>query len=200
MLKATITNYQRFIKEIDNYSKRKTKAGFDAVRIVGFETRKELQKQIEAGALPGQQTGLTELAKRSRSPSMRSKPPLFKLAKGIRYDIDKSPNRLKMDIGFVGRTSASWKRIAYKQQQGITFGADEPHLLRGQNAGMTHRSYLARIGSGKKGRQVYALKAETTTLKLPSRPLVRPFWARFMPKASRKIDEYFERKMRGERI
>lgn len=197
MIKAFIQAPQKFYQELERADKARIKNAQVAVKVEGFRLRKLLQAEIRAGAPGGRVFApLTELARRSRRPSDRDKPALFRLALAVRYTVSQGPNDMKMEIGFTGpRVSGTWKGIATRQQEGFTFSAEER-----RRTGSTHRSYLARLGHAEGTEQSFALKAATTTLHVPPRPIIEPFWMKYQARAWRNIEQNFERKMRGERI
>lgn len=164
-----------------------------AMKVEGYRLMRLLKTEIK-GASPGGKTfaPLTELAKRTTA--RRSKgSPLKRLAIPVRYNV-RPQEPYTVEIGYVdtrrGRISKSWKKIAEAVQEGRTFPVTD-----------RLRAYLGMVGAPhKKGEQSYVLKKATKTLKIPSRPIILPFWRAHEREAFQKIKINYERKMRGERI
>uniref|UniRef100_A0A6M3INV1 Tail protein n=1 Tax=viral metagenome TaxID=1070528 RepID=A0A6M3INV1_9ZZZZ len=190
-------NLNSFLKAFEKDNNKRIKAGFDAVRVAGYYYVATLQEEIEAGSPGGKKFApLSELALRSRKAKNRLKPSLFRLFVPVRYTVKQTDKHLKMELGFTGpQVSAKWKKLVDQHQQGFTMPIDK------------YRRYLTKIGSdvnmkhaiqGKKG--VFTPRASTTSLRIPARPIINPFWSKHQSAAWKRIQKYFAMKMAGKRI
>jgi hypothetical protein len=119
--------------------------------------------------------------------------PLQRLAIPVRYAAaGKDP--MTVGIGFTGRISASWKKIAERQQEGYEYSASE---------GFRRALFLTGTELRKKKRaeaKYFFLRPSTTRLKDPARPIIDPFWNSEKGRVMPQIRDNYERKLRGERI
>jgi hypothetical protein len=210
-VKAIVNGASGLDKALKKASAVSVKAENDAVRIEGYRLMRLLRKEIRTGAPGGQRFAPLSMIRRTMlaraSGRLGADRALAKMARAIGYDVtDKSP--FKMEIGFVGpASSATWRKLAKKHQEGFQTGADEQYF---RKHNISIREYLAQRGSdvnhslyGKKKtlrRNVFFLRKSTKQLRTPARPIIEPFWVAHKLEAMRNIRENFRRKMRGERI
>ena len=180
-----LSNLQKTLKAAN---KEERKALNTAIKVQGFQTRKELQAQIRKGA---QFEPLTHIAKYA---GKRKSRPLKSLAKALRYEIpQKDP--IEMHVGWVGsKTSKSWKRIAEKQQKGFKVRiTDEMRAF--------FRSRLRKESTvPKRAQQYFKVRKSTEYLETPARPIIDPFWEKNKERIFRNVAKNWARKIRGERI
>ena len=191
-------NLAELHRELKAFDSRRRPIAETAVKVELFRLRGELQKDLRAGQVAG--TPFAPLRVVSRG-TRTAKKPLSPLAVAVRYLVDKQGDKTVMSVGFTGpQSSKSWRRIAHAVQEGHQIDPDGPRF------GSTLRKLWAMIGSDyKKGRgkniaKYFFLRKETTSLKLPARPIVEPFWSAHENEADRNIISNFNRKMLGERI
>ena len=106
----------------------------------------------------------------------------------IRYKITKGDRKTLAEIGFVGKISKSWQRIAWKQQEGVHIPLTDEL-----------RAYFVKVGMVMRGRPI-GFKEEKKFLIVPPRPSIEPFWRANYQKAWRNIKSVYQRKMRKERV
>jgi hypothetical protein len=148
-----------------------------------------LQKEVREGAPGGKRFSPLSMIQRKRA---RRTKPLRTLANAVRYHIYKQ-DPIEMRIGWTGpHVSKSWKRIAEKHQKGF-----EVQVTKRQ------RRFLARYGGElkrSKYKPFFFVKKETKTFKVPARPIMEPFWARWENQSKRRITRNFQKKLKGELI
>jgi len=165
-----------------------------AMKVEGYKLRRNLQKEIRAGAPGGKSFSPLSIIAQYRTGRKRRAKPLSRLAIAVRYMVT-SKDPFEMHIGWVGpKISKSWKRLAAMHQEGFTreVGAKEERWLR--------RRLHKDSKTPKKYRKFFALRKGTTQFKTPARPIIDPFWHAHQTEAWQNIRRNFRRKMRGERI
>jgi len=195
--KLVVKNWQQFSRDLDKADKHRIKSAETATKRMGFLLMKALKAELKKGA-PGGRTlsPLSEIARRIGKGAM-SRRPLSRLATPIRYWSRRTGGKLEVSVGFPETgASKSWLKIAKLQQEGGTVPIKEER-----------RKALAAVGAklkaGKKTSAVakyFFLKPTTTSVKVPARPIIEPFWRKHQRRAATYIQRLFERKMRGERI
>ena len=217
-VEATIKGAKGAVTGLMKAKERMLKAQNTAVRVEGFRLMRQLREEIKAGAPGGQRFAPLSIIQRTMMGiykrwdevgNLRANNPLYRFGSRIGYEVlDKSPYVLK--IGFVGPASSStWRKMAQKHQRGFTTSADAPYFRRTRR-NVTIRELFAREGAkvnykiygGAKTlrRKVFFLRASTTTLRTPARPMIDPFWRANRAEALRNILDNTRRKMRGEYI
>jgi len=193
MLNVTVRGLTKLKRDLKVEGKRANKAMVTATRVEAFRLAKVMRQEIRKSAPGGDRFApLSYLARRGYK---RLKPdkPLAALARAVRYQVrDRDP--LDIRVGFTGlRTSATWKRIARKQQEGFT--ETMPEMKREMFADIG-----GRLGKRSKVRKYMFLERSTRTFTTPARPILEPFWEAHRSEAMLKIRDNFRRKMRGQRI
>jgi len=190
-----LAQLQRELKAFD--SKRKPVAE-TATKIELYRLMRLLQGDLRQGQVAG--SPFTPLRVVSRG-TRTSKKPLAALAVAVRYSVKKEGDSTVMSVGFDGpQSSKAWRKIAHAVQEGGDINPDMRVF------GSTLRKHWIRIGGDyKKGRgkgvaKFFFLRKATTSLKLPSRQIVEPFWNAHKDEAERNIVSNFQRKLAGERI
>lgn len=159
-----------------------------AIKVEGFRLRAALKEDLSRGAPGGRPlAALSQIARKLK----RSSVPLKSLSRGVGYQY--LPEGA-IAVGFVGpRVSKSWKRIAEKMQEG---GTREPSP--------EQRRYFAivggRMGKRSQAKKFFFLRAQTSELTTPARPIIKPFWEANKAEAARNIAKNWQRKLKGERI
>jgi len=177
--------------DLNRIDKARVKAGETAVKVEGFRLKNELTKEIRSGAPGGKK--FVELSMIARKRSKTTKP-LRRLATATRYGIDKSGNKMGMDIGFIAsKSSKSWANIASRVQAGARWEVSD-----------AARKYLINYGSAltkrSKFRKYFFLKKTTTHFVTPPRPIIEPFWNAHKREALENIQSNYRKKLKGERI
>jgi hypothetical protein len=182
-----------FFKEFDNDNKARIKAGQTAVKVEGFRLRMLLKKELAAGTPGGKPFAPSREISKALRVKNKTKPPLYNLSKVVRYNVaNKEP--YKVEIGFVGDISASYKSIAARNIEGFSHPVTDD---------VKYQLWLAGQGLRKRKKQeakYFFLRPSTTQFKNPIRDIIVPFWAAHQSEAMPNIQSNFERKMRGERI
>lgn len=206
-------NYPGFKKALASADAKQRKAAQDAVKVKGFRLRGQLISEVKKGAPGGSRFApLSSMRKEwignprlkalrpfatGASNFITGEPPA-RDASPIRYNAALIGKDFKVEIGFVDtaskKLSKSWKRLAEVHQTGFAH-AISPAM----------RKALARKGAklkreGKRFAKRLFLKKSTTRFSTPARPIIDPFWSTHSSQASRDIEIFFEKKMRGERI
>jgi len=190
------------IRDLDAYEKKRVKAWQTAVKVEGYRITRTLKEEIKAGAPGGRQFArLSQIAKGRRYGAGKKKPALFRLAIPIRYRADYRNGHMLFSIGYVDPfkgppLSKMWKALAELHQGGARIPAT-PEL----------KKSLIAIGARLKKRKttknqanVFFLKESTSSINIPARPIIDPFWQAHRAQAERNIATNFDRKMNGERI
>lgn len=193
-----VRNMEQFRTELKGYEAERRKAGETAAKVELFRLKKQLESDLRAGGVAGRQ--FTPLRVVSRG-TMSGKRPLSALAVAVRYQVENVGDKTVMSVGFEGpQSSKSWRRIAHAVQDGKQVSADLPVF------GSTLRKLWATIGGDyKRGRgksiaKYFFLRKDTSSLALPPRPIIEPFWQANESQATTNIISNFNRKMAGERI
>lgn len=191
MIKVTAVGLKKLSRGINYESKRQKRALDTAVKVEGFRLMKLLKQEIRDASPGGQR--FAPLRRITWGSNRKTRTPLRRLAVAVRYFIaDRDP--LEMHIGWTGpRVSASWKRIAKKQQEGFT-----ETLTDSKRASFIH--WGARMGKSNPRRKYHFLKSSTKSMKTPARPIIEPFWRAHRNHAMRNIASNFRKKLRGQRI
>lgn len=106
------------------------------------------------------------------------------------------------------RLSASWLNIVKNTVEGRSFRAGQFKKEGIYSQGWNARTAIVAAAFGgrkgkkslKPGRERFLLRRSTSTLRIPARPIIEPFWAAHQAEAGRNILVNFERKLNGERI
>lgn len=210
-VRVAFKNIQKFKKEIRDYEKKVFRAASSAAKIEGFRLRELLQWDIIRGA-PGDQPfrpmrRISQLSRKYQaiygsrlwdktkipSPSFDA-PALRALAIPIRYEAKEYPEKIKVKVGILKNkaTSNSWRKIAYKQQEG--FKVELTALVRKAFA-----TWPLKLAEGGKPHGIYFPKHKTH-LNVPARPVIEPFWRKYQRIAYRNIKKNFELKMAGKYV
>jgi len=196
LLHATTKGFTNIERALKTESMRQEKALNTSVKVEGFRLMRLLKKQIREGAPGGRKFHpLTFLARAwgAKGKGIAANKPLRRLAIAVRYFV-KDQRPFDMRIGWTGpKTSASWKRIAEKQQQG--FVAD---MSRSRREFFMRKG--ARMGKRSVARKYMFVRKSTTRFKTPARPILDPFWRAEEHRAWRNIQRNFRLKMKGQRI
>jgi hypothetical protein len=175
------------------------KAMNTALKVEGFRLRKDLQKEIRAGAPGGRKfDALSYIARGWAKRRLRPDQPLASLATAVRYAVTKTvPYTVK--AGFIQpgsgikTISKRWIALARIHQEGFT-----------RNVTPAMRRSIARsgadLGTVEGGNTPFFLKKSTTQFKTPARPVIAPFWAAHKFRTKENIRKNFTRKMKGARI
>ncbi len=109
----------------------------------------------------------------------------------IRYNYSKTGKMGSVLVGVYG--SKSWERIFAKDQSGFNIGVQK-----------WKRSSLIRSGStlGKRSklRKYFFLRKTTKVFHIPARPVIDPFWEKWKTRSLARLQDNFEKKMKGQRI
>lgn len=196
MLNATSKGFANLERALKTENLRQEKALNTSIKVEGFRLMRLLKKQIREGNPGGRKFHpLTFLARAwgSKGKGLAANKPLRKLALAVRYFV-KDQHPFDMRIGWTGpKTSASWKRIAEKQQQGFS----------GQMTESRRRFFMkkgALMGKRSVARKYMFIRKSTTRFKTPARPILDPFWQSEEQRAWRNIQRNFRLKMKGQRI
>ena len=181
----------KFLKEFEKDNQRRVKASRDALKVEAWRLRIWLRSDIRSGISGNKR--FSPLSIIGRFFSKHKDRPLYKLALPVRYDVvGRDP--FHIEIGFTGKVSASWKRIAERQQEGqgvsVTEGVRRFWMLTGAQLKKKKRTEA----------KFFFLKPSTMNLKIPKREIIDPFWDAHKGDVMRNIKEHYERKLRGERI
>lgn len=213
------SSLRTFQSELTTADAQRRKAAQTAVRIEGNRLTKVLKAEIKAGAPGGAKfKPLSDIA-RLRGRDGRS--PLARLAIPVRYWVDNAGGRFSVSVGYQDRAvvssgggasknnqlSKSWLGIVRSQISGATFAAGrfDKNTTRSLASPRTDIVFSAFKGSkGKRqlkpGREKFLLRKSTTSLRLPARPIIDPFWATHQREAMANIERNFIAKMAGQRI
>ncbi len=196
--KLAVKNWREFRAELDKADGVRKKSAETAVKVEMYRLKGALAKDLRGGGAGG--TTFAPLRVVSRGTSATRKP-LARLAQAVRYEVKREQGKATFSVGFTGpQTSKSWMGIASTVQDGASFNPDMRLF------GSTLKRLWIRIGSdyrkgrGKSVAKYYFLRKTTTSLRLPPRPIIDPFWKANQSTAQRNIMSNFERKMKGERI
>lgn len=203
-LSVNVRGLARLQAALKAEGKRQNRALETAIKVEGFRLRKVLQSEIRAGAPGGRRfAALSEI----RARTGRSRRPLRRLATAVRYHVTKEP--FQMAVGWTGpKVSKRWKALAEMHQEGFTREVTEKlrAMLRAQGGALKGRWTGGRGRSGawhfqeNKAAKYFFLRAGTTRLRTPARPILDPFWARHQEEAWKNIRRNYLRKLWGERI
>ncbi|WP_054031022.1 hypothetical protein [Desulfatitalea tepidiphila] len=186
-MEVTLKGAPELQRALKSHQANAIKALQTALKVEAFRLSKELKAEIRAG---DRFAPLTFLARR-RNKSTRPNRPLQRLAIPIRYHM---VDDMTVAIGWTGpKVSASWKRIAQRQQEGFTSQVTERRrrFFRHKADNLSERSA---------NRKFLFLRDTTRALKTPARPIIDPFYERHHIQAWRNIQANFRRKLAGERI
>jgi hypothetical protein len=112
---------ERFLKEFEKDNQLRVKAARDAVKIEAFRLKNLLQASLRG---KGAALGFSPYSVIGKFFAKNKSRPLQRLAIPVRYAAaGKDP--MTVGIGFTGRISASWKKIAERQQEGYEYSASE---------------------------------------------------------------------------
>ncbi len=189
MLTVEMKGLDKLLKGLKQEKERVEKALNTAIKIEGYRLRKEMQKEIRAGAPGGRPFAPLSAIVKRRYGNRRSGP-LARLAVAVRYQVTQR-DPMEMHVGWVGpRVSKSWKYIARVQQEGFSFPVN-PELRRAL------RRRGARLPKRSPYREYFFLRKETRRFRVPARPIIEPFWRAHEQEAWRNIKNNWKRKMRG---
>jgi len=210
-IKIAFKNIQKFKQDIRNYEKKVYRAASSAAKIEGFKLRELLQWEIITGTPGGQpfkpMRRISKLSRkyqaiygsrlwdRTKIPAPHFEAPALRaLAIPVRYEAKEYPEKIKIKVGILKdkTTSGSWRKIAYKQQEG--FKVELTPLVR--KAFATWPLKLAETG---KPHGIYFPKSKTH-LNVPARPVIEPFWRKYQKIAYQNIKKNFEQKMAGKYV
>jgi hypothetical protein len=214
--KIIIRDLDKTVKDIEAEEARTKKAAETAVRRVSFNLMKSLKEEIRAGAPGGRSFApLTEIAKRMFSGGA-NRAPLEKLAKPVRVRFSRSGNNFISSLGYLtedildpsiksaDRISKSWARIVGLHTEGGTIPVTDEMRRDILRWGLVFRKGVLLAGSSSrkmnKLARVFFLRPSTTTFKIPARPILEPFQARYQSSIGQNIISKFEQEMKGERI
>jgi len=194
-------------RELDAFDKKRVKAyqtavKVEAARMVGTMGKPGLlRREIQAGAPGGRAfSPLSQIATKRRYRN-KKKPPLYRLAVPVRYRTDYRDGGMEVSIGFVDplkgpKLSKSWRRLAQLHQAGKRIPVT-PDI---RKAFITIAAGMQKRKNTRNQSNVFFLKKSTTSLNIPARPILEPFWSAHLAEAERNIVLNFHRKMQGERI
>lgn len=211
-IKASIRNINKFYREIKNYDDKVYKASINAVKIEGYRLKQSLQSELIAGAPGGAKFSpmrrISQLSRQYQAiygsrlwdktaipkPGMDD-PALRALAIPVRYEAKKTNESFKVQVGYVKQKSVSdsWRKIAVKQQEGFTV----PLTPLVRKAFATWPRLMAQEGHKPKG--IYFPK-DKTSLRVPPRRIIEPFWRKQQLVAYANIKKNFEAKMAGKYV
>ena len=211
-IRAKLKNINKFYKEIKGYDNKISKARINAVKIEGYRLKLALQQELLAGTPGGQKfppmRRISQLSRQYQAmhgsrlwdkthipkPGMDD-PALRALAIPVRYEAKKMGDDYRVRVGYVKSkgVSESWRKIAYKQQEGFTV----PLTPLVRKAFATWPRMIAQ--EGHKPKSIYFPK-EKTHLRVPSRQIIGPFWRRQQNIAYHNIKRNFEAKMAGKHV
>ena len=196
--RLVFTNISAFHQKLRRYDSARKSVGLTAVKVEMFRLRGELKKELRSGSAGTSRFKPLQVISRGTN---KNKTPLARLATAVRYRVAKMGTLTHMSVGFDGpQSSKSWRRIAHGVQEGFTVDADRG----GMSGSIRHRLAWRGAQIEKRDRQGIAhfffLKKETTELKHPARPIIKPFWRAHQYESERNIISNFNRKLLGERI
>jgi hypothetical protein len=175
------------------------KAMNTALKVEGFRLRKDLQKEIRAGAPGGRRFDpLSYISRGLHRRRLRPDRPLASMATAVRYAVTRSdPYTVKAGFiqpggGFHG-ISKRWIALAKMHQEGFDRGVTSKMRK------MIVR-WGARLGTVDGGDTPFFLKKNTARFKTPARPIIAPFWQAHKNRAKENIQRNFRQKMKGQRI
>jgi len=193
-----VKNLHQFKQELKSSDQNRRKAGETAAKVEAFRLMKQLKKELRSGSAGREQFEQLRVITRGS----RTRKPLARLAKVIRYKVQRMGNGLQIMIGFLSiLSSANWIRIATIQQEGFSATPeDRPPFASAGSLRRYWRRVGGRLPKGSRLSKYFFLRKTTKTLKTPARPIIDPFWDAHESEARRNIVSNFNRKMRGERI
>jgi len=189
------TEFHAALKQFDSRRRpvAETAAKIELYRLMGL-----MKQDLRAGRSGGDNFAPLRVISRG---TRAARKPLSPLAVAVRYLVSKKADQTVMSVGFAGpQSSASWRRIAHRVQEGGEIDANMRVF------GTTLRRLFAMVGGGyAKGRgktvaRYYFLRKTTQKLQLPARPIIAPFWRQHEREAEANIQSNFVRKLRGETI
>lgn len=201
MLKVTVRGLKNVQRDMKVEGARQKKALELAIRIEGYRLRKQLQKEIKAGAPGGKKfaplsfLAMWRTGRRRRSGFNR----LGRLGSVVRYDVNKNP--FSMKIGFVGpKVSPKMKRLAVKHQEGFSSGITATQRKAIRFRGIKRKEIEGDLPGGMGVARFHFLKKSTRSFKTPASPIIEPFWNMHEKEAWPNIRRNFKLKMQGKRI
>ncbi len=192
-IQIAIKGVSKTLNNLQKNQKKAIKAHEIAVKKEAFTLRTKLKKELSEGEIAGEKlTELRHVSKRAKRSWRRIKP-LSRMSKSVRYLVEKHNGDFAVTVGWTKNISATWRKIAHKQQEGKDISLT-PHL----------RNFFAELGNKvsdqDKRKEYFYFKEEKRKLEIPSRPVIAPFWEKNKAQARLNIKKNFKRKMKGYRI
>jgi hypothetical protein len=198
--------------EINKFDKLVDKNRGIALKSEAFDLRKKMLQEIKKAAPGGQgydplsfiaragAKGLTSRKPFTGLHSTRQSPAPGKGVAPVRYKVhDMGSGVRKVTLGFLDDLSSSWKRLMKLHQEGGTIQITEKQRRYFRDRGAYWKKKYGKKSKAKLAK-VFFLRKDKTTLKIPKRDIVNPFWAKYKAEAAKNIQSKFYRKMKGERI
>ncbi len=192
-IKVVIKGVSKTLKGIEKDQEKAIKAHQIAVKKEAFTLRKQLKEELSEGQIAGRELPkLRHITKRAKR-SWRNIKPLSRMSKSVRYLVEKHNDDLAVTVGWTKNLSPAWRKIAHKQQEGATINLSG-HL----------RKFFMELGNKVPDRderkELFYFKEKKNKLKIPSRPVIGPYWEKNKAQARLNIKKNFKRKMKGHRI
>ena len=199
----------RTVKQyLDLGQDRADKALLTAIKVEGFRLRKQLKKDLRAGAPGGRSLRpLSYIARRldrqvktGGGTTVRQSPnrkPLARLSMGVKYDARSVTGQVR--VGFLnlpgqsGWKQGTWRELVERHQRGFSYSISDRMRRRIVDRG-------GQLGTVTGGSTPFFLRRTTRRFKTPARQIMLPFWQANQAKASRNIDRNFDLKLKGRRI
>lgn len=212
MIDAVLKGTKKLRRDLVKEAAKDERALNTAMKVEGFALMKSMRREIRHGAPGGRRFApISRIAARSRAQRLKGtseikkfgavgttaaakKRPLRRLANMVRYSVRRK-RRFEVAVGFPeDKLSKSWVRIARFQQEGGTFPLSEEL-----------RRHIRAVGIILKKRRdpawkYFFLQKSTRRFRVPSRPIVDPFWRKHGHDAWVNIRRNFRRKVAGQRI
>lgn len=228
--KNLASSLRTFQSELNAADAQRRKAAQTAVRIEGYRLTKVLKTEIKAGAPGGVKfKALSVIARKmgrgeNRTPLKRLAIPVRYWVEqtGDRYGVsvgyqdrtivNSRGGYRTLSDGITpssdSKLSSSWLGIVRSQIRGATFASGTFNKRFGAYSDWQPRTKIVwnafRGQPGKKklvrGREKLLLRRSTSSLRLPARPIIDPFWATHQREAMANIERNFVAKLAGRKI
>lgn len=201
-----VRNMAQFRRELEQENAIRVKAGETAARVEGFRLRGLLKSELSQGQAGGVRFAPLSIIARTmklqgRKPQRsNARKPLARLAMAVRYRTVKGRDGSTLvQVGFVdsgsgAKLSKKWVYLGFVHQEG-----GEIPLSDRSRAAIMKRA-ISLVKGRDEAARFFFLKKTTSSVRLPRRAIIDPFWVRHGGQAARNIEANFNRKLAGERI
>lgn len=190
----------QFKQDLERKDTQRVKAAHSAAKGQGFELMKKLQADLRAGKAGHSVFKPLSVIASKLFISRRSKrKPLARMAKAVRYRAMKKTGAFLVQVGFVdpnrgAKLSKRWVHLAHLHQEGGEVS------LKDVGRWFIRRWGFDLAGKGDKDARFFMIKKTTTSVNVPSRPIIDPFWQANKAAAARGVADKYKKKLRGERF